>query len=163
MATNPSGQACSVANGSGTVGSTNVTNVAVTCGTGAFSAQYVSTDANNIQYYSFTSADDGDGPQTLRVLRPTHPAAGVAHNFLYVLPVEAGLGTTYGDGLETMAALDAEDQYNLTIIEPTFAIDPWYANNPNDANLQYETFMTTDLEPRVKANLATTGSEQKSG
>ena len=59
-----------------------------------------------------------------------------------------------------MAALDAEDEYNLTIIEPTFAIDPWYANNPNDANLQYETFMTTDLEPWVKANLSTTGSEQ---
>jgi hypothetical protein len=159
VSSDPSGQACTVADGSGTV-SADVTNVAVTCGTGAFSVQYVSTDANNIQYYSYTSANDGDGPQTLRVLRPTHPAAGVAHNFLYVLPVEAGLGTTYGDGLETMAALDAQDQYNLTIIEPTFAIDPWYANNPNDANLQYETFMTTDLEPWVKANLATTGSEQ---
>ena len=29
--TNPSGQTCSVANGSGTVGSANITNVAVTC------------------------------------------------------------------------------------------------------------------------------------
>ncbi len=29
--TNPSGQTCSVANGSGTIGSANVTNVAVTC------------------------------------------------------------------------------------------------------------------------------------
>ena len=158
--TDPSGQTCTVANGSGNVASANVTNVSVTCGSGVFSPQYVSTDANNIQYYSFTSADDGDGTQTLRVLVPTHPAAGVAHNFLYVLPVEAGLGDVFGDGLETLAALDAEDQYNLTIIEPTFAIDPWYANNPNDANLQYETFMTQDLEPWVKANLSTTGTEQ---
>ncbi len=155
VSTDPSGQACTVANGSGTVGTANVTNVSVTCGSGAFSVQYESTDANNIQYYSFTSADDGDGPQTLRVLQPTHPAAGVAHNFLYVLPVEAGLGDVFGDGLETMAALDAEDQYNLTIIEPTFAIDPWYANNPNDANLRYETFMTADLEPWVRAKLST--------
>ena len=30
--TNPAGQACTVSNGSGTVGSANVTNVAVTCG-----------------------------------------------------------------------------------------------------------------------------------
>ena len=59
-----------------------------------------------------------------------------------------------------MLALDAQDQYNLTIIEPTFSIDPWYANNPNDANLQYETFMTKELEPWVKANLSTTGTEQ---
>src|SRR5208337_3762634 len=31
--TNPSGQACTVSNGSGTIGSANVTNVAVSCGT----------------------------------------------------------------------------------------------------------------------------------
>ena len=33
--TNPSGQSCSVSNGSGTVASANVTNVAVTCTTNA--------------------------------------------------------------------------------------------------------------------------------
>ena len=31
--TNPTGQTCSVANGAGTIGSANVTNVAVTCTT----------------------------------------------------------------------------------------------------------------------------------
>ena len=161
--TNPSGQVCSVTNPSGTVASANVTNVSVTCVTqvgNGFSVQYVSTDANNIEYFSFTSANDGYGTQTLRVLLPTHPAAGVAHNFLFVLPVESGLGSAYGDGMDTMLALDAQDQYDLTIVEPTFSIDPWYADNPNDANLQYETFMTTELEPWVKANLSTTGTEQ---
>jgi hypothetical protein len=161
--TNPAGQTCTVANPSGTVGTANVTNVSVTCVTqtaAGFSVQYVSTDANNIETFSFTSPNDGDGTQTLRVLPPTHPVAGVAHNFLYVLPVEPGLGNTFGDGIDTMLGLDAQDQYNLTIIEPTFSIDPWYANNPNDPNLQYETFMTTELEPWVQANLSTTGTEQ---
>ena len=59
-----------------------------------------------------------------------------------------------------MRALDAQDQYNLTIIEPSFGIDPWYADNPNDPNVQYETFMTKDLVPWVQQNLATTGTEQ---
>ena len=161
--TNPTGQTCAVTNGSGTIASANVTNVTVTCtttGQNGFTIQYASTDASGIEYYSFTSPDDGYGTQTLRVLPPSHPAAGVAHNFLYVLPVEAGLGTSFGDGLATMQALDAQDQYNLTIIEPTFSTAPWYADNPNDANLQYETFMTNDLEPWVAANLATTGQEQ---
>ena len=54
----------------------------------------------------------------LRVLHPTNPAHGVPHSFLYVLPVEAGLGNSFGDGLETLRGLDAQDQYNLTIIEP---------------------------------------------
>ncbi len=96
----------------------------------------------------------------MRVLVPTHPAAGVPHSFLYVLPVEPGVGATFGDGIQTMLALDAEDQYNLTIIEPSFSIDPWYADNPNDASLHYETFMTSELVPWVKANLSTTGTEQ---
>ena len=160
--TNPSGQTCTVTNPSGTIAAANVTNVSISCvtTTSGLSVQYQSTDANNIEYFSYTSPNDGDGTQTLRVLVPTHPAAGVARNFLYVLPVEPGVGSTFGDGMQTMLALDAQDEYNLTIIEPSFSIDPWYANNPNDPNLQYETFMTTELVPWVKANLSTTGTEQ---
>jgi hypothetical protein len=129
-------------------------------GSAGFEVHYLSADANGVQSYDMISADNGDGPQILRVLRPANPAAGVAHNFLFVLPVVAGQGTDYGDGIATMEAADAQDKYNLTIIEPSFAIDPWYADNPNDANLQYESFMTSELEPWVKANLATTGTEQ---
>ena len=117
-------------------------------GNSGFQVEYQST-ASGVQTYDFLSPEDGYGIQTLRVLQPTHPAAGVAHNFLFVLPVEAGLGNTYGDGLETLQALDAEDQYNLTIVEPTFADQPWYADNPNDPNLRYESFMVNELVPWV--------------
>ena len=129
-------------------------------GTAGFQADYQSTDAQGIKSYDVISANDGYGPQTLRVLAPTNPAAGVAHNFLIVLPVEAGLGTTYGDGLETLQALDAQDKYNLTIIEPSFAYAPWYADNSTDPHLQYETFMTRELVPWIKQHLATTAQEQ---
>ena len=156
--TNPSGQLCTVSNASGTMGTANVTNVAVSCAQG-FSAQYESTDANGVLYYSVTSPADGPGPQTLRILQPSHPAAGVPHNFIYVLPVETGLATDFGDGLNTLASLDAEDQYNLTVIEPTFASDPWYADNPDNANVEYETFMTL-LQSWVVANFSTSGTEQ---
>jgi hypothetical protein len=125
-----------------------------------FQATYMSTDANGIQSYQVLSSDNGYGPQELRILKPTNPAPGVAHNFLFVLPVELGLGTTYGDGLQTLLGLNAQNQYNLTIIEPTFGTNPWYADNPSDANVQYETYMTQDLVPWVEKNLATTGTEQ---
>ena len=121
---------------------------------------YQGTNALGIESYSVTSAYNGPGPQTVRVLVPTHPAAGVAHNFLIVLPVEAGLGSTFGDALATLQTLDAQDKYNLTIVEPTFAIDPWYADNPDDPELRYETFMTKVLVPWIKQSLATTGQEQ---
>ncbi len=118
-----------------------------TGGNATFRITDQSTDSSGIKYYDVLSHNDGYGLQTLRVLQPTHPAAGVAHNFLYVLPVEVGLGNVHGDGLATLQSMDAEDQYNLTIVEPTFDYQPWYANNPNDPNLQYESFMTD--EPRA--------------
>jgi hypothetical protein len=96
----------------------------------------------------------------MRVLTPAHPARGVPHNFLFVLPVQPGLGKAFNDGLDTLRRLGAQDRYNLTIIEPTFGIDPWYANNPKNGNVQYEAFMTREVVPWVEKNLATTGREQ---
>ena len=162
--TNPTGQQCAVTNGTGAIADSNITGVSVSCvaattSSAGLQAQYAGS-ANGVQTYDFVSPDDGYGTQTLRVLQPTHPATGVAHNFLFVLPVEAGLGNSYGDGLGTLQAIDAEDQYNLTIVEPTFAYEPWYANNPNDPGLQYESFMATDLAPWVDQNFATTSTEQ---
>ena len=161
VATYPAGQTCTVSDGAGTISGASVTSVSVACTTGAgFEVQYLSTDADGVASYNVTSADDSGSPLVMRVLKPTNPAPGVAHNFLFVLPVEPGLGTTYGDGLETLRALDAQDKYNLTIIEPSFAIDPWYADNPLNAGVQYETFLTQQLVPWVQQNLATTGREQ---
>ena len=126
----------------------------------SFQVNYQSTDAQGVKSYEVLSTDDGYGPQTLRVLTPTNPVAGVAHNFAIVLPVQSGQQNTFGDGLTTLRALGVQDQYNLTIIEPSFAIDPWYADNPNDPNLHYESFITQELVPWIKQHLSTTGSEQ---
>ena len=122
---------------------------------------YVSTDANGVATYNMTSPIvSGGTTEPLRVLNPTNPAPGVAHNFLIALPVEPGEGTTYGDAMSTLESLNAQNQYNLTIIEPSFAIDPWYADSATDPNELMETFMTDQLVPWIKANLATTGTEQ---
>jgi Putative esterase len=129
-------------------------------GTAGFTAHYLSTDASGVATYDVISANDGDGPQPLRVLQPTDPAPRVAHNFLFVLPVEPGEDSVFGDGMATLEALNAQNEYNLTIIEPSFAIDPWYADNPIDPREQQETFMTQELVPWVKAHLAATGTEQ---
>jgi hypothetical protein len=126
----------------------------------AFRVTYLSTDAEGVRSYQVISADNGPDPQVMRVLTPTHPAAGMRHNFLYVLTVQPGLGRTYSDGLETLRRFDAQNKYNLTIIEPTYGADPWYADNPKNPNIRYETFFTKQVVPWVEKNLATTGHEQ---
>jgi hypothetical protein len=128
-------------------------------GNAGFQVGYRGT-SSGIANYDIVSANDGYGPQELRVLQPSHPASGVAHNLMIVLPVEPGLGTTYGDGLATVQALGAQDKYNLTVVEPTFAYYPWYGNSSSDRNVQYETFVTQELVPWLKQHLATTGKEQ---
>jgi hypothetical protein len=57
---------------------------------------FLSTSAGTSSY-DIISANNSDGPHVLRVLKPTNPAAGVAHNFLYVLPVEPEEGSQYGE------------------------------------------------------------------
>jgi hypothetical protein len=129
-------------------------------GAAGFGVHYLGTAADGVESYDVISAENGYGVHVMRVLRPAHPAPRMPHNFLFVLPVEAGLGSSFGDGLETLRALNAQDRYNLTIVEPSFAIDPWYANNPANAHLRYETFITREVVPWVDKNLATTGDEQ---
>jgi len=125
-----------------------------------FQVHYMSTDAHGVRSYLVISPDNGPGAQILRILVPMHPAGGVPHNFLYVLPVQPGVSDAFGGGLNTVRRLDAQDQYDLTIIEPSFGTDPWYANNPRNPDIQYETFMTRELVPWVEKNLAITGHEQ---
>jgi hypothetical protein len=129
-------------------------------GPGGLQVNYMRTDANGVKWYQTVSADNAPGPQALRVLTPTHPAPGVPHNFLYVLPVQAMLGNKYKDGLAALSKLDAQNRYNLTIIAPSFAIDPWYADNPTNPDVQYEDFMTKELVPWVQQHLSVTGHEQ---
>ena len=124
-----------------------------TGGNAGFAAYYLSTDSDGIELYHMISAYNGYGPHVLRVLRPDHPAPGVAHNFLYVLPVEPEGGTLYGDGFTTVRGLNAHNQYNVTLIAPSFPTDPWYADHPADPNIKYESFMSLELQPWVTANL----------
>jgi Tryptophan-rich Synechocystis species C-terminal domain/Putative esterase len=121
---------------------------------------YEGTDANGAQVYDVTNAL-GLEPFAVRVLTPQEPSTDYPHSFLYALPVEPGLTQpTFGSGLDELESLDVEDQYNATIIEPIFPIDSWYADNPNDPSIDYETFMATYLPEWVDSHFSTTGTEQ---
>ncbi len=122
---------------------------------------YQGTDANGAQVYDVTWNDQGSHPFAVRVLVPEHPSTDYAHSFLYALPVENGLtGQSLGDGLNELASLDVEDQYNATIIEPIFPMYSWYADNPTDATIDYETFVSSILPQWVDSHFSTTGDEQ---
>ncbi len=69
---------------------------------------------------------------------------------LFVLPVDAGVDTTssqWSDGLEELRLLDAQDQFNMTLIAPSFAYEPWYGDNIEDQTRRMESFIIDDLVP----------------
>jgi hypothetical protein len=103
----------------------------------------------------------GAHPFAVRVLAPDHPSTNYAHSFLYALPPEPELDQSgWGTGLDQLQQLGVQNQYNATIIEPVFPLSPWYADNPNDPTMDYETFTGTLLPAWVDSNLATTGTEK---
>ena len=122
---------------------------------------YQGVDGNGVQLFNVTWDTPGSHPFAVRVLAPDHPSTDYEHSFLYALPVEGGLAQSmWGSGLDELQKLDVQDQYNATIIEPIFPTDPWYADNANDATMNYETFMAKFLPAWVDSNLATSGTEE---
>jgi hypothetical protein len=132
----------------------------VSAGPAHFEVHPRGNDADGVATYSVISATNSGSPQLLRVVRPTRPNPGAAHNFLFVLPVEEGRKCVYGDGLQVLRSLDVHNEYNVTIIEPSFGVEPWYADNPDEPGIRHETFLTGELIPWVRARLAVTGGEQ---
>jgi len=106
-------------------------------------------DPNGVKYYPVTSSYQGSQQQIIRVLEPTNPPGGKPRRLLYVLPVDAGVDTlssTYSDGLEELRLLDVPNQFNMTLIAPSFGYEPWYGDNISDAK-QMESFIIDDLVP----------------
>ena len=121
---------------------------------------YQGVDSNGVQTYDVTWDALGFHPFAVRVLAPDNPSPDYPHSFLFALPAEAGLDPAGGSGLDELQQLGVQNQYNATIIEPIFPINSWYADNPTDPTIDYETFAATFLPQWVDSTLATTGDEK---
>jgi|SRR5579884_1025076 len=91
-----------------------------------------------------------DRPTTVRVLLPAKVEPGRRYRVLYVLPVEAGDGRQYGDGLPEVKKLGLHDKYGLICVQPTFARLPWYADHPTDPRVRQEGYFLQVVVPFVE-------------
>lgn len=82
---------------------------------------------------------------------------GKRYRTLYVLPVEAGDGQRYGDGLRAVQAADLHNKYRLICVFPTFASLPWYVDHPTDPRSQQESYLLEDVIPLVERSYPTLG------
>ena len=91
-----------------------------------------------------------DGPTKIRVLLPHKVEKNRRYPVLYVLPVEAGDGVRYGDGLLEVKKRGLHDKYGLIAVQPTFARLPWYADHPSDAKVRQESYFLKVVLPFVE-------------
>lgn len=111
-------------------------------------------DAAGVVVHSVRSDFQPD-ETTIRVLLPDQVKEGQRYPVLYVLPVEAGAGTRWGDGLVEVKKHRLADRFGLICIAPTFSQLPWYADHPADLQIRQESHFLKVVVPFVDKHYPT--------
>jgi len=90
------------------------------------------------------------GQTRIRVLLPERLEPSKRCAVLYVLPVEAGEGARYGDGLAEIAKHGLHNKHRLVCVAPTFSHLPWYADHPTDPHIRQERYLLEVVLPHVE-------------
>ncbi len=90
------------------------------------------------------------GETIVRVFTPDELGPEPRLKALYVLPVEAGEGTRWGDPGGEVRRADLANRHRLVVVLPTFSALPWYADHPASHDLQQERYFLEDVVPLVE-------------
>jgi putative esterase len=92
------------------------------------------------------------GTTRVRVLTPAPIVAGRRYRSIYVLPVESGSGTHWGDGLLEIKKQDLHNRHQAIFVAPEFSHLPWYADHPTDRAIRQESYLLQDVVPLIEVS-----------
>lgn len=124
------------------------------------------TATDHLKVVSVESRDGGEtayrvtspvqrGETVVRVLLPEGITPGERLRVLFVLPVEAGEGTRWGDGLSEIRKSGLHNLHRLICVMPTFSALPWYTDHPTDSESQQEKYLLAGVLPWVDETFPT--------
>ncbi|HEX4611769.1 MAG TPA: alpha/beta hydrolase-fold protein [Urbifossiella sp.] len=90
------------------------------------------------------------GPTLVRVLPPDDIEKGRPCPVVYVLPVEVGTESRYGDALAEVRRLGLHNRLKAAFVAPTFSALPWYADHPTRPELRQEAHLLAVVVPFVQ-------------
>lgn len=90
------------------------------------------------------------GATEIRVLLPDNLDRGRKYPCLYLLPVEAGTGDRYGDGMRAARMANLHNRFQAICVLPTFSALPWYCDHPSDPHLRQETYFLDVVLPFIE-------------
>ena len=91
-------------------------------------------------------------PTKVRVLLPDRLPGDDEERLsvVYLLPVEAGETVRWGDSLAEVQQHDLHNSHHVICVFPTFADLPWYADHPENQQLQQERYLLQDVLPLIE-------------
>lgn len=94
------------------------------------------------------------GETLVRVLLPDRlPCEGAPRlRTVYVLPVEAGEATRWGNPLTEIINHDLHNRYGVACVIPSFSSLPWYANHPDNRTIYQEAYLLQEVLPLIEQN-----------
>ena len=90
------------------------------------------------------------GPTLIRVLTPDAMEPGKTYRVVYILPVEAGTESRFGDGLAEVRRRGLHNELKAVFVAPTFSHLPWYADHPTRPDLRQEAHLLAVVVPFVQ-------------
>lgn len=106
------------------------------------------TNGDGIRVHEATSPYQR-GTTLIRVLLPEPLDREARYPVIYVLPVEAGVESRYGDGLLEARRLGLHNKHRAIFVAPTFSHLPWYADHPANSDCRQETYFTKVVVPFI--------------
>ncbi len=88
----------------------------------------------------------------LYVLLPDGYNRRQPYRVLYLLPVASG---NTREAIDTLAALDIHNRYQLIIAQPTFSDTPWYGDHATDSSRRQASYLRHAVAPLVDSLYAT--------
>lgn len=89
------------------------------------------------------------GTTQIRVLLPERRDPGKKYRVVYVLPVEAGNESRFGNGLREIKQLDLANKRDIVFVAPTFSQLPWYADHPTKPEVRQESYLLKVVVPWI--------------
>lgn len=98
--------------------------------------------------------------QEIRILLPDTYSPDKRYRALYVLPVEKGFEQRFGYGLGVLRDMNAQNLYDIIIVQMGFDRDPWYVDHVSDPQIRQASYLKEVVVPFVENRYSTLGTHE---
>lgn len=101
-----------------------------------------------------------NGKQEIRVLLPDNYKKDRLYKVLYVLPVEPAFEQKYGYGLGLLQEMNAQNLYDIIIVQMGFEKEPWFGDHAVDPKTRQASYLKEYVVPFIEARYSTLGKPE---